>query len=179
MLEMIPVRIAADQKMLSELAAEIWNEYWPAHIGQDQTDYMVEKFQSYQAIKKDIAENGYDYWFLCADGEGSTGYWTEDGKRIIGYTGGKMDMATRRYFISKIYLMKDERGKGYSSKVIDFYTIRCMGTGMPAMYLTVNKYNDQAIAAYKKTGFEVIDSVETDIGGGFIMDDYIMQKAAY
>ena len=44
------------------------------------------------------------------------------------------------------------------------------------MYLTVNKYNDLGIRAYKGTGFEVVDAVETPIGNGFIMDDYIMEK---
>ena len=44
------------------------------------------------------------------------------------------------------------------------------------MYLTVNKYNELAIRAYVGKGFETIDSVETDIGEGFIMDDFVMQK---
>ena len=44
------------------------------------------------------------------------------------------------------------------------------------MYLTVNKGNDLGIRAYLGTGFRTIDAVETDIGNGFIMDDYIMEK---
>ena len=41
--------------------------------------------------------------------------------------------------------------------------------------LTVNKHNDNSIAAYKKMGFETIDSVKTDIGGGYYMDDFVME----
>ena len=44
------------------------------------------------------------------------------------------------------------------------------------MYLTVNKHNELGTRAYFAKGFEVIDSVETDIGEGFVMDDYIMEK---
>lgn len=44
------------------------------------------------------------------------------------------------------------------------------------MYLTVNKHNDLGTRAYKGKGFEVIDAVETNIGEGFVMDDYIMEK---
>ena len=44
------------------------------------------------------------------------------------------------------------------------------------MYLTVNKHNELGVRAYNGTGFEVIDAVETDIGEGFIMDDYIMER---
>ena len=43
------------------------------------------------------------------------------------------------------------------------------------MYLTVNKGNELAIRAYEGTGFETIDAVVTDIGEGFVMDDYIME----
>lgn len=41
--------------------------------------------------------------------------------------------------------------------------------------LTVNKHNINSINAYKKWGFKTIDSVVTDIGSGFVMDDYIME----
>ena len=41
--------------------------------------------------------------------------------------------------------------------------------------LTVNKYNQYTIDAYNKWGFKTVDSVVTDIGNGFVMDDYIME----
>lgn len=44
------------------------------------------------------------------------------------------------------------------------------------MYLTVNKGNELGIRAYKGHSFETIESVESDIGNGFIMDDYIMAR---
>ena len=43
-------------------------------------------------------------------------------------------------------------------------------------YLTVNKYNSSSIEVYKKRGFEITDAAVTDIGSGFVMDDYIMEK---
>jgi ribosomal protein S18 acetylase RimI-like enzyme len=42
--------------------------------------------------------------------------------------------------------------------------------------LAVNKSNRSAISAYLKHGFRVGDAVVKDIGGGFVMDDYIMVK---
>jgi RimJ/RimL family protein N-acetyltransferase len=47
--------------------------------------------------------------------------------------------------------------------------------GKNTVYLTVNKYNERAIAVYKKIGFKTIDSPKTDIGNGFFMDDYVME----
>lgn len=160
-----PVETDEDRSRLAELADRIWHEYWPALIGEDQTDYMVERFQSLHAIERDMAEHGYEYWFLLAD----------DG-RIVGYTGGRVEAETNRFFISKIYLLENERGKGYASQTIRFYESLCRERGLDAMYLTVNKHNDLGVRAYKGTGFETIDAVETDIGRGFVMDDFIMEK---
>ena len=58
----------------------------------------------------------------------------------------------------------------------DFAAILARERGLDALYLTVNKHNEMAIRAYKAKGFEVIDAVETDIGDGYIMADYIMEK---
>ena len=44
------------------------------------------------------------------------------------------------------------------------------------MKLHVNKYNTNSILAYKKMGFENTESSITDIGKGFVMDDYLMVK---
>ena len=170
-LSFVPVKTTADQEMLAKMAGQIWREYWPAHIGADQTEYMIEHFQSLAAIKRDMAEHDYEYWLLVATES------DEDGleKSIVGFTGGHNEPETNRFFISKIYLFPEARGHGYARRVIEFYEDVCFVRGFEAMYLTVNKYNELGIRAYEGTGFETIDSVETDIGGGFIMDDYIME----
>ncbi|BAK43806.1 N-acetyltransferase [Eggerthella sp. YY7918] len=161
-----PVATGEDQKQLAELADTIWHEYWPELIGEAQTDYMVEQFQSLAAIERDMREHAYEYWMLHAADDG----------RVVGYTGGRVEPDTNRFFISKIYLLANERGKGFARQTIDFYENLCHERELDAMYLTVNKHNDLGIRAYVGTGFKTIDAVETDIGNGFIMDDYIMEK---
>lgn len=202
---------------LAHMAYHIWNEYWPAIIGQAQTDYMVEKFQSLNAFRTDIADNGYEYFFIMqhedetphelgaathgadihdqgdtvagrvnddveSDRDDELAHDTEDFARtaavprIVGYTGGHVETDTNRFFISKIYLCAEERGHGFASQTIRFYEDLCRARGLAAMYLTVNKHNDLGVRAYRGKGFETIDSVETDIGQGFIMDDFIMEK---
>ena len=58
-----------------------------------------------------------------------------------------------------------------------FEEIRKRSEGLKSIYLTVNKYNDRTIAIYHHMGFVQIDDVVTDIGGGFVMDDYILEFA--
>lgn len=177
--EFVAVRTSKQQEQLARLAAEVWGEYWTPIIGQEQTDYMIEKFQSLDAIRLDMAEHDYEYWFLAVAPEDSDSpYETPDGRKIVGFTGGHVEEETNRFFISKIYLLASERGKHFASKVIAMYVKLCQERGLAAMYLTVNKHNELGIRAYKGKGFETIDAVETDIGRGFIMDDYIMEKQA-
>lgn len=161
-----PVTTPEQQEELAQLAGAIWHEYWDSRLGVEQTTYMVEQFQSLDAIRRDMAENGYEYWFVRA----------ADDNRVVGYTGGHVEPETNRYFISKIYLKAEERGKHFSSAVARFFDSVCREQGLGAMYLTVNKHNELGMRAYRANGFETIDAVVKDIGHGFVMDDYIMER---
>ena len=167
----VPVETNEQTRELASMANAIWNEYWPAIIGQDQTSYMIERFLSYDAITRDMTENDYEYWFVVADKDEPT-------ERIVGFTGGHNEPETNRFFISKIYLFAQERGKHFASDVITFYNNLCLQRGLAAMYLTVNKRNELGIRAYQGKRFETIDAVATDIGHGFVMDDFIMERRA-
>ena len=47
------------------------------------------------------------------------------------------------------------------------------GTGR--IQLTVNRFNADSIAVYQKWGFVTLREEKTPIGGGYFMDDYIME----
>ena len=79
-------------------------------------------------------------------------------------------------FLSKIYVAKEVRGKGIGKKALNFIAEQAESQSAKTIRLTVNKFNLGTIAAYKQLGFETIDSVVKDIGGGFVMDDYVMEK---
>lgn len=147
-----------DIKELAKLADNIWHEYWTVILSPKQIDYMIENFQSEKAISNQIKEENYTYYFINKDGEN------------IGYTGvsDKKDYL----FLSKLYISKEYRGQGIGTKAFEF--IKSVSNGQK-IRLTVNKYNHNTISAYKKWGFKTIDSVVTDIGSGFVMDDYIME----
>jgi len=48
--------------------------------------------------------------------------------------------------------------------------------GCEKVSLTVNKYNHNSIKAYERIGFINKEELVQDIGGGFVMDDYLMEK---
>jgi RimJ/RimL family protein N-acetyltransferase len=47
--------------------------------------------------------------------------------------------------------------------------------GAARIWLTCNKHNTASLAAYTRMGFTRIADVVTDIGSGYVMDDYVME----
>lgn len=159
---MVTFEKITDDERLSKnavLANEIWHEYFSSLLSAEQIDYMVEKFQSYRAMKAQLAE-GYSYYGIMSEGE------------QVGYFG-ICEKPDNTLFLSKLYLKKEHRGKGYASQA--FEAIKNIGreNGNTMVWLTVNKHNDHSIDVYRHWGMEFIRSEVTDIGSGFVMDDHV------
>lgn len=149
-------------RLAAELADEIWHEWFPSILSAEQIDYMVDKYQSEKAIKGQLASEGYKYYFIMKGGT------------RVGYTAIRRD-DDGRLFLSKIYIKKEYRGNGYAREAFEFLKDYCRENGLDAIWLTVNKHNVNSIAVYEKCGFRKIGEGVTDIGNGFVMDDYYFQ----
>ena len=88
---------------VATMAEEIWHEYFPALISEEQIDYMLEKFLSFDSIFEQI-QNGYEYFLLIHD------------YTFAGFAGVHEENGS--LFLSKLYIHKDFRGNGISSKVM-------------------------------------------------------------
>lgn len=146
---------------IADLAHEIWNECFTDIITQGQIDYMVENFQSLKAMENQVKNDNYTYFGVFSEGD------------LCGYIGVRPE--DDRLFLSKLYLHSDYRGCGIASLMLQEVFEEGRRLGKKSVYLTVNKYNTQAIEVYRAKGFEITDSVVTDIGEGYVMDDYIFQ----
>ena len=143
------------------LADAIWREHYTAIIGEDQVNYMLEKFQSASAIKNQIHEGVYYYLIYYRDSP--SGYFS-------------YYLLEDSLFLSKIYVMSSLRGSGLGRFAIEFIEQQAINKQLNRISLTVNKNNTKTIAAYKKMGFVIEEAVVMDIGNGFVMDDYKMVK---
>ncbi|NLO36021.1 MAG: GNAT family N-acetyltransferase [Clostridiaceae bacterium] len=154
----------ADARQLAELAREIWTEHYTGLIGAGQVSYMLERYQSAERIWQDIRKGGVTYaWLTC--GPHMAAYMAYSDKTDYGDC-----------FLSKLYVKKDYRGQGLAKTLLGHLVTRCRRDKKRSIWLTVNKHNSGSIAAYKKLGFSCIDSVVTDIGNGFVMDDYVLRR---
>lgn len=161
-IEILKVETDEELHEVADLATEIWHECFPGIISMEQIEYMVEKFQSYQAMKEQIYGQGYSYLAVREDG------------KLCGYIGVKPE-DDERFFLSKLYLRADKRGKGIASSMLNRVFDEARRSGKKLVYLTVNRHNNHAVAVYKKTGFIITRQAVADVGNGFVMDDYIME----
>lgn len=158
-----PVETRADAKLAASLAGKIWTEHYTPIIGPEQVEYMLEKYQSEDRIYEDITEGGYIYHMAFSGGEPA------------GYCGARLGPGAGEVFLSKLYVEKSFRGRGISRMFLGILKELVASNHCNHIRLTVNKHNSNSIRAYDKLGFKVVESVVTDIGNGFVMDDYVMR----
>jgi len=151
-----------DAKDIAALAREIWTEHYTPIIGAEQVEYMLEKFQSEEAIFNQINSQGYIYYMAFCEG------------KLSGYLSIKPDEVAKEVFLSKLYVEKSFRKKGIAKEFISMLKELYKKPQFNSIWLTVNKNNKGSIAAYHKLGFKIVDEMVTDIGNGFVMDDYKM-----
>ena len=162
-MEIIPVKTQAEIDLTAQLAKAIWGEHYLPIIGQEQVDYMIANFQSPAAIGQQIKE-GYEYYLIKYQGL-EAGYFAIQPRAQQGHL-----------FLSKLYVYKDYRGLGLAKASLKFIENRARALAYERIYLTVNKNNQLAISSYLKMGFAKIKAFQQDIGNGFVMDDYGMEK---
>lgn len=150
---------------IARLASKIWREYYSSIISVEQIEYMLDNIQSVPAITDQINNQGYEY-YLMQIGDSSSS--------IVGYMSVKAE--EEKLFLSKLYIDKQYRGQGYASRAITYLEKLCNDRNLNVIWLTVNRQNESSIAIYKKKGFQIVREQVADIGKGFVMDDFIMEK---
>jgi GNAT superfamily N-acetyltransferase len=161
-IQLLPVSTAAQVTEVARMARQIWDEYYVPLIGQAQVDYMVAKFQSAEAIQSQI-DSGYEYFQLQQSGV------------TIGYAAIRHDAAEARVFVSKLYVLASHRKTGAGRATLDLIERASRERAAKKLWLTVNKGNP-SVRAYERLGFTIAESIVMDIGGGYVMDDYRMEK---
>jgi ribosomal protein S18 acetylase RimI-like enzyme len=157
------VKDSHDIGIVARLSREIWEEHYVPIIGQRQVDYMLDRFQTPEAISEQM-EGGHRYFLLRDEGE------------AVAYLALVPDADAGEMFLSKFYVRRDRRGEGLGRQMIEFTEKLCRELGLKRIRLAVNKNNERSIRIYKSLGFHRADTRVKNIGGGFVMDDYVLEK---
>jgi ribosomal protein S18 acetylase RimI-like enzyme len=149
---------------LCALAREIWRQHYPPIIGAAQTEYMLAQRYDPHVVLAELARR--DVWWDTLKEAGE----------MVAFASAVQGEAPGDLKLDKLYVRPQRQRRGYGAALIEHTCERAARDGYRTLVLAVNKHNTGAIAAYGKCGFRVRESIVKDIGGGFVMDDYVMER---
>jgi len=161
--EILPVT-EAHLPALAELAGVIWRQHYPGIISPAQIDYMLARMYAPDVLREEIQKQGIRFVRLLVEG------------RFVGFAAYGPASGPGVMKLHKCYLLPEMHGRGLGSRLLQHCENEVRKLGARRLFLAVNKHNAKAVAAYRRNGFAVVESVITDFGCGFVMDDFIMAK---
>ncbi len=144
---------------IAGLADFIWWRCYPPVIGCAQVHYMLGRGYSLPALRE-AQHQGTRFSLMRLAGR-SIGFcaWRHEGDGA---------------FLDKLYLHPGYHGHGLGRWLIDAACRQMAREGIDQVHLRVNRFNRPAIRAYRRAGFVITGTDCRPIGGGFVMDDFLM-----
>lgn len=160
-LEFVPVREPEHIAELANFADGIFREYFLEFHPEEKVDYLCQYLLGTETLIRAIADEGYEYYFMDEDGA------------HVGFVG--IQPREGCLFLSKLYLLAEQRGQGFGRQGFEFVKRRAQDLGFDRIRLTCARDNVRSLAVYDHMGLEIVESVDTEVGEGIQMNDYILE----
>ena len=147
------------------IAKEVWPITYTNIMNQAQLDYMMDMMYSIPSLQ--LQANTKKHRFILA----------KEGETVVGFASYEFNYAKKpKTKIHKIYILPNQQGRGIGKEIIDFIITEAKERHQKSLILNVNKKNI-AIRFYERIGFSICFEEVIDIGDGYVMDDYVMEKS--
>lgn len=154
----------ADFGTLAALSSTIWHAHYSWIISTAQIDYMLADRNTPENLSRYV--NSTERWLdlLWLDG------------RAVGYCGRALLPHPDEMKLEQLYLLPELHGRGLGALMLRHVESAAHAAGRTRLVLQVNRRNLGSIAFYRKAGFVVREETVLDLGNGYVMDDYVMEK---
>ena len=153
----------AELPKVRALAESIWRVSYAGLLSPGQIEYMLAGMYSPERLLQDW-QSGIVFEWPVVDGI------------PVGYMATQADPTAMVLHLHKLYVLPEFQGKGLGGRLLEHAFQAACQAGCRKVRLHVNKGNHRAIACYRRHGFVQEASVVNDIGGGYVMDDYVMVR---
>lgn len=154
----------ADFPVIGELACRTWRVSFPGIITEAQIEYMLAQRYTSEALGAAVASGQLTFELLFVEGAA----------RAFAAHGPTQDPSELK--LQQLYVLPEFQGQGLGGLLLDHVETLARSLGRQRLVLTVNRHNEAAKAVYERRGFRVREEVQVEIGQGFIMDDFVMEK---
>ena len=150
-----------DIPLIRDLTYNVWPQTYSNILTGKQINYMLELFYSKTSLQEQMKDH---HLFLIV----------YDETMPMGFASySEIDLGI--FKLHKIYVLPGQQGKGTGRFLLDHIIKDILQQGAKALQLNVNRYN-KAKDFYEKLGFAAIGEENIDIGNGYFMNDYVMEK---
>lgn len=164
MITVLPA-IDSDFGTIRSIAYETWPVAYGEILSKAQLDYMLNAFYNDTALKESVSQKGHH--FILAN----------EGNQTLGFASFEWNYDHQKQTkIHKIYILPSAQGKGVGKILIDYIATEARKQGSLTLCLNVNRFN-KAINFYEKMGFSIISEVNIELEHGYLMEDYVMERA--
>lgn len=161
---MITIRLANtdDLTTVEKLAREIWPVAYDGIVPPEQLAYMLDLIYNNDTLRNQMLNQ--QHTFLMAE---------LDGEPIAFAAYSTVEPGISK--LHKIYVHQKTQGQGIGKQLIDHIVSQLRTQHLHTLRLNVNRQN-KARFFYEKLGFEITKEEDIDIGKGYFMVDYVMEK---
>lgn len=154
--------VMADIPLLCTLADQVWPLTYEKILSRPQIIYMMRLIYSEASLRRQM-ETGHEFIIVYNAGI------------PVGFAS-YSELEPGLFKLQKLYVLPNQQGRGTGRFLINEVISLVKSRGAVALRLNVNRHN-KARSFYEKIGFTVIKEEKIDIGSGFVMDDYVMEKS--
>jgi len=147
--------------VVHQLAEKIWPEVYDYMISQAQIRYMLDAMYSLKSLRTQL-KNGHEFLLLLHD------------DTPMGFCSFQQ-LDAERFRLQKLYVSKNGHGKGWGYLLLHTIEQKIKSRNGKVLELNVNR-NNRSLAFYQRQGFQIVRSEDIDIGNGFFMNDFVMEK---
>ncbi len=148
--------------IIQKITYETWPDAYKNILSAKQLMYMLELIYSTSSLQRQI--NQEHQQFIIASESGAD----------IGFAA--FSAISKSVFkLHKIYTLPNQQGKGLGKLLINYIIEEIKKLHATSLQLNVNRHN-KAKSFYEHLGFSVIAEEDIDIGNGYFMNDFIMEK---
>lgn len=162
-IKLVPI-VASEAATVRDMAERIWPTTYRDIISPEQIRYMLDRMYALTLLAEQINSPKHRF------------FWIEGENMRCGFLAVEWEASDDSAQLQKLYLLTEQQGKGYGRAAWRALEKLLRAAGCGQVTLRVNRHNAKALRSYQKWGLTIQTTDCHDIGGGFVMDDYILQK---
>lgn len=163
----VTIRDATQKDMVAiqTIAAATWPIAYAEILSGKQVAYMMNMMYRSVLLKQQLQLTNHFYCLLTDENGTPSGF----------YHLNQSEESGAEFKLNKIYLLPQMHGRNFGRLLLNHAEDLARQKGGKLMQLQVNQHNN-AKKFYQKCGYTIACQQDFDIGSGFFMNDFIMEK---